>query len=389
MSPETLKKLPQDEYRKRLEKARNLLRERDEDAVVLFNSTSIEYLTGFNHIQTERPVVLAFNQEEVRITVPRLEVERVSQSDIIDNVHSYFDYPQGKPIETASGMLDKMEAEDVLADSEGAPGTMGYDGPSLTEFRDLETDDFISGWRETKSDAEAALIRESAKWGSRGHEIMESLIEPGKYAMTVSQEASMKASREMIEDHGEEYAERTRFDGPVMAGIIAGEKTRLPHCHNSNRKMERGDPLISGAVANVDGYYSELERTIFVEEASEEQRHRFRQMLEAQDIAIEACGPGVPIKKIAEEVYSYFQEQGVEKYVQHHVGHNIGMQGHEPPFIDRGTEGKMKPGHVWTLEPGIYTESAGYRHSDTLLITEDGTEMITTHPRDLESNIIR
>ncbi|MFB6241175.1 MAG: M24 family metallopeptidase [Candidatus Nanosalina sp.] len=389
MSPERLKQVPAEEFRKRIDRARNLLKGKDQDAVVLFDSTAIEYLTGFNHVQTERPVILALNQEEIRVTVPRLEVKRVSEVETIDRVHSYFDYPQGKPIETASEMIGEMDAENVLADSEGAPGTMGYEGPSLSEFKQLETEDFVINWRKKKSDVEVALVGESTKWGKRGHEIMESLVEPGRYAATISQEASMKASKEMMEDHGEEYAERTRFDGPVMAGILTGKKTRLPHAHNSNKKIQRGDTLISGAVANVDGYYSELERTMFVREASEEQKHRFRQMLEAQDIAINECGPGVPIRKVAEEVYNYFKEQGVEKYVQHHVGHNIGMQGHEPPFIDRGTEGEMKPGQIYTLEPGIYTEDNGYRHSDTLLITEDGTEMITDHPRDLQSNIIR
>ena len=389
MTGKRLKNLPGSEYNARIKKARDKLTQSDADALVLFNSYSIEYLTGFNHIQTERPVVLALNQDEIRITVPRLEVERVSQVERIDHVHSYFDYPQGEPIKTASAMIDEVGTEEVLADSEGAPGTMGYEGPSLSDFRDVETEDFISKWRQTKSDAEIALIRESAKWGSRAHRIMEQLIEPGKNAVEISDNASMKASQEMMEDHGDEYAERSRFKGAVSAGIIGGEKTRLPHAHNANRKLEAGDTLISGATANVDGYYSELERTMFVKEASEQQKQRFHQMLEAQDIAIEECGPGVPIKKVAEEVYSYFKEQGVEEYVQHHVGHNIGLQGHEPPFIDRGTEGEMKPGHVWTMEPGIYTEENGYRHSDTVLITENGTELITRHPRNLEDNIIR
>jgi Xaa-Pro dipeptidase len=389
MSRETLRQLPEKEYRQRIQRIRDLLEERDQHAVVLFNSNSIEYVTGFNHIQTERPVVLALDQEEIRITVPRLEVERVSQVETIDHVHSYFDYPQGNTIETASEMIDEMDSKKVIADSEGAPGTMGYEGPSLSDFRSLETEGFIKEWRRQKSSAEIALIRESAKWGKRGHDIMESLIEPGKYAMTISQEASKRASKDMIEAHGDEYADRTRFDGPVKTGIIGGEKTKLPHAHNSNTKLGTGDALISGAVANVDGYYSELERTMFVREASEEQKNMFRQMLEAQNIAIEVCEPGVPIKMVAQEVYDYFSEQGVLEYVQHHVGHNIGMQGHEPPFIDRGTEGEMKPGELYTLEPGLYTEDYGYRHSDTVLITENGTEMITDHPRDLEHNIIR
>ncbi|MDZ7701780.1 MAG: M24 family metallopeptidase [Halobacteriales archaeon] len=74
---------------------------------------------------------------------------------------------------------------------------------------------------------------------------------------------------------------------------------------------------------------------------------------------------------------------------RHHVGHNIGMDGHEPPYIDRGNDAVMEPGHVYTIEPGLYTDDAGYRHSDTVAITEDGTERLTYFPRDLEGNVIR
>ncbi len=73
---------------------------------------------------------------------------------------------------------------------------------------------------------------------------------------------------------------------------------------------------------------------------------------------------------------------------QHHVGHNIGLDGHEPPYIDRGNDETMEPGHVYTIEPGLYTEDAGYRHSDTVAITEDGTERLTYFPRELEGNVI-
>ncbi|MEM4781116.1 MAG: M24 family metallopeptidase, partial [Halalkalicoccus sp.] len=144
-------------------------------------------------------------------------------------------------------------------------------------------------------------------------------------------------------------------------------------------------------------------RTTFVGEPTEDQRHYFELMLEAQDIAIESLGPGVPLDDVDEAVWSYFEEQGITELAQHHVGHNIGLAGHEPPYIDRGWtdhcasehtsydegDGAMRPGHVYTIEPGIYTDEAGYRHSDTIAITEGGIEWLTYFPRDLESNVIR
>ncbi len=390
-------RLPDSEFGTRLAEVRERLAETDVDAAVWFSATSIEYLTGFHHIQTERPVVLAVTPERIEITVPRLEVERVEPNPRIDAVYHYFDYPQGQPLRTAVDMLDGLGVESVAADADGAPGTMGYEGPDLSEFVDVESQSWVGRMRWEKTEAEIDLIRESAKWANLGHRYLAEYTEVGAHPATVSQRASMDASRAMLDTLGDRYAVRVRGGGPVHAGYISGHETALPHGHTPNEQLSEGDVLITGASANVDGYRSELERTMFVGDVSDEDEHYFELMLEAQTIAIEALGPGVSIGYVDEQVHDYFVEQGITDLAQHHVGHNIGMGGHEPPYIDRGwdeyeyvDEGdeKMRPGHVYTIEPGIYTDDAGYRHSDTVAVTEDGTERLTFFPRDLESNVV-
>jgi Xaa-Pro aminopeptidase len=396
-------RLPESEFEARLAAVRDRLAATDCDAACWFGATSIEYLTGFAHIQTERPVVLAVTADTCEITVPRLEVERVDPNPRIEQVHHYFDYPTGRPVETAAGMLDGLGATRVAADSDGAPGVMGYQGPPLSSFVEVETQSWVSRMRWAKSDAEVALIRESAKWANLGHRYLAEYAEAGAHPATVSQQASTDASRAMLDALGSRYVERVRASGPVHAGFISAHETRLPHGHTPNQRLREGDVIVTGASANVDGYHSELERTMFVGEPTDEQVHYFRLMLEAQTIAIEALGPGVELAYVDQQVWDYFTEQGVTDLAQHHVGHNIGMDGHEPPYIDRGwrehcerddtdydaADAVMEPGHVYTIEPGLYTDSAGYRHSDTVAITEDGTETLTYFPRDLEGNVIR
>ena len=384
-------RLPQSEFHARLDAIRDRLAATDADAAVWFDATSIEYLTGFHHIQTERPVALAVDADRIEITVPRLEVERVSPNPRVDRVHSYFDYPGGDPIGTASEMLAEMGVDSVVADADGAPGVMGYDGPPLSEFCEVAEAgiEWVPAMREAKSDAEVDLIRESARWANLGHRYLADHTEVGAHPATVSQRASLEASRAMLDALGSEYAVRTRGDGPVHAGYISGEETSLPHGHTPNERLSRGDVLITGASANVDGYYSELERTMFVGEVGDEQEHYFDLAVEAQDIAFDAMGPGVPVSHVDQVVWDYFEEQGVTDLARHHVGHNIGMDGHEPPYIDRGNDAEMEPGHVYTIEPGLYTDTAGYRHSDTVAVTEDGIDFLTYYPRDLESNVIR
>ncbi|PSP55330.1 aminopeptidase P family protein [Halobacteriales archaeon QS_1_67_19] len=394
-------RVPDSEFQDRLAAVRDRLAGTDADAGVWFGATSIEYLTGFDHIQTERPVVLAVTADRIAITVPRLEVERVESNPRIDDVHRYFDYPGGEPIETAAGMLADLGAESVAADADGAPGLMGYEGPNLSALVDLRRQSWVDRMRWAKSDVEIELIRESARWGNLAHRYLADYAAVGEHPATVSQRASLEASRAMLDTLGEEYVLRTRGDGPAMAGFITGEQTALPHGHTANRRLQAGDVLVTGATANVDGYRSELERTMFLGEPTDEQAHYFELMLEAQTVAIDASGPGVPLAHVDERVWDYFEEQGVTDLAQHHVGHNIGLGAHEPPYIDRGwtdhcedreerdpADAEMEPGHVYTIEPGIYTDEYGYRHSDTVAITEDGTETLTYFARDLESNVI-
>jgi Xaa-Pro aminopeptidase len=382
-------RVPDSEFDTRLAAVRDRIADADADAGVWFGATSIEYLVGFDHIQTERPVVLAVTGGAVELVVPRLEVERASAIGRVDAVHHYFDYPSGDPMDEVASMLDGLGAESVAADMDGAPGVMGYEGPALSEYVDVETQAWVPELRKAKSDAEIALLAESARWGNLAHRYLADYTEPGAHPATVSQRASMEASRAMLDALGDEYVPRTRADGPAMAGFITGPQTRLPHGHTANRRLREGDVLVTGATANVDGYRSELERTMFVGEPSDEQRHYFEVMLEAQSIALDALGPGVELAYVDQQVWDYFTEQGVTDLVQHHVGHNIGLGAHEPPYIDRGADGTMEPGHVYTIEPGVYTDEYGYRHSDTVAITEDGTRRLTYYPRDLASNVIR
>ncbi|MCK5304493.1 MAG: M24 family metallopeptidase, partial [Candidatus Heimdallarchaeota archaeon] len=84
-----------------------------------------------------------------------------------------------------------------------------------------------------------------------------------------------------------------------------------------------------------------------------------------------------------------FKEAGMKHLTQHHTGHAIGMEGHEAPFLDIGVDEIIQPGMVFTCEPGIYEyKFGGFRHSDTVIITEDGSELITPYPRELEPLII-
>lgn len=125
---------------------------------------------------------------------------------------------------------------------------------------------------------------------------------------------------------------------------------------------------------------------MIVGKPTSEQQHFFSLMLGAQDTAFEAIRPGRPCSDVDRAVRAFFERHDLMPYWRHHVGHALGIGIHEAPFFDIGDDSEMKPGMVFSVEPGIYVpEFAGFRHSDTVLVSESGMEMLTYYPRDLES----
>lgn len=175
----------------------------------------------------------------------------------------------------------------------------------------------------------------------------------------------------------------------MVCKFTTGEVTARPHSVDQTTRIERGDNVVTVVKPHVGGYTTELERTMFVGEADREQRDYFAVMKESQELAIDAIEPGVEYGYVEDVVVDYYEEQGVADLTQHHIGHNIGMEGHERPFLDVDYEGEIRAGELYTVEPGFYVDGlGGFRHSDTVLVTDDGTEQLTYYPRDVDSLIV-
>ena len=144
--------------------------------------------------------------------------------------------------------------------------------------------------------------------------------------------------------------------------------------------------LVTGAGAAMWGYTSELERTMFISAPTDGQKRLFDHMVALQDTAFAAIEPGRPCADVDLAVRAYYEKHDLWPHWKHHVGHAIGMRYHEGPFLDLGDPTLIQPGMLFTVEPGLYSdELGGYRHSDTVLVTEDGIEFLTFYPRDIES----
>jgi Xaa-Pro aminopeptidase len=123
-----------------------------------------------------------------------------------------------------------------------------------------------------------------------------------------------------------------------------------------------------------------------VGEPTDEQRRLFEHTVAAQQVAFDALKPGVTCADVDRAVLDYFDDNGIRDLWRQHTGHGIGLRNHEAPFLDVGDHTRVEPGMVFTIEPGVYQEGlGGFRHSDTVVVTEEGMEILTDYPRDLES----
>ena len=125
---------------------------------------------------------------------------------------------------------------------------------------------------------------------------------------------------------------------------------------------------------------------MFLGEASDSGKRLFDHMVALQDAAIGAMEPGAPCSKVDAVVLEYFRQHDLMSHWRHHSGHTIGLRYHEGPFLDFGDDTPMLPGMVFTVEPGLNDATpGGFRHSDTVAVTEEGVEVMTYYPRDLTS----
>jgi Xaa-Pro aminopeptidase len=119
---------------------------------------------------------------------------------------------------------------------------------------------------------------------------------------------------------------------------------------------------------------------------SDDVRRLFEHTVAVQQVAFEALRPGVTCADVDGAVMRYFEQHDLLPYWRQHTAHAIGLRNHEAPYLDVGDQTAVEAGMVFTIEPGLYdARVGGFRHSDTVAVTDDGIDILTDYPSDLES----
>jgi Xaa-Pro aminopeptidase len=246
----------------------------------------------------------------------------------------------------------------------------------------------IEGMMARKSESEIALIRESGRWCAHAHRLLQEYSRPG----TTEAEASLRASHEttlaMLEALGESYGGGLSSSSGASAGYRGqiGLRSSWAHAIAHNIEFRAGDVLVTETSAPIWGYNAELERAMIIGPPTDEARRLFDHTVAAQQVAFDAVRPGATCSDVDGAVMRYFEQHDLVRYWRQHTGHGIGLRNHEAPFLDVGDDTTLEPGMVFTIEPGLYDPAiGGFRHSDTVVVTEDGVDILTDYPSDIES----
>ena len=361
---------------------------------VLFDAAYIQYFTGFWFLSNERPVIYAESVSgESAVFVPEFEVERTRAEAGFARIESYPEYPgTDHPMSIFARVLSDLGIRDAIgADQDGYPGILGYKGPALSDAAGASVallGDIIEAMMARKSVSEIALIRESGRWCAHAHQLLQEYSRPGVTEAEVSLRAGHETTLAMLEALGESYGGGLSSSSGASAGYRGqiGLRSSWAHAIAHNIEFREGDVLVTETSAPIWGYNAELERAMIIGPPTDEMRRLFEHAVAAQRIAFDAIRPGVTCADVDGAVLSYFERNDLLPYWRQHTGHAIGLRNHEAPFLDVGDHTTLEPGMVFTIEPGLYDpEIGGFRHSDTVVVTESGVDVLTSYPSDIES----
>lgn len=235
------------------------------------------------------------------------------------------------------------------------------------------TSGVIEDLRALKDDAEIARLRAACGITT---DVLADVIEGLRVGMTERDVAERLASG--FVDGG---AEAAAFDSI----IASGPNGAIPHHEAGDRTIASGDLVTLDCGARVDGYHADCTRTVAVGEPGEDWRRIHALVAAAQEAGRMAAGPGRTGKQLDETTRAVITSGGHGDHFVHGTGHGVGLEIHEAPAIGQRATSTLAAGMTITVEPGIYLPgSGGVRIEDTLLVTDDGSQVLTDLPHDLQ-----
>lgn len=342
-----------DVYRERQAKLRAAAKSRGWEAVLVTPSTNLAYSTGLSMSRSERlTALLLFSDGPAVLVTPSFEESNVTRDATVDDVKTWQE--DQDPIALAAKLL--------TGKSVGIEGTTTYSTASLvSSAASAKTEDatpVFDALRSVKSDEELSFIREA---GRRTVLAIAGTHARLRRGMT-EQEVSV-----ILEEEFSKLG--VRGDGLVQFG----PSSSLPHGGPGDRALARGDVVLIDCGCRVRGYTSDVTRTVAFGTPSDEVRKVYRVVDRAQIAGIAALDAGHTGEEVDRAARQVIEEAGYGAYFTHRLGHGLGLDGHEQPYLVKGNRKALVAGNTVTIEPGVYLPGKfGVRIEDDYGVKEKG-----------------
>lgn len=354
-------------FRKRLQRVRAVLAERELGGLLVTHLPNVRYLSGF----TGSSALLLAAPAGVRLVTDSRYGEQAAEE-------------AAEPARVRVARDGRLEAVAEAAAELEVRGRVAYESQHVT-VRQREklsercpglawtgVEGLVESWRARKEPGEVERIRSAAELGDRVLEELLAVVEEGTTERALAAELDYRLRLA--------GSEGVAFDTIVAAG----PRSALPHATPGARPLREGDLVLLDFGARVDGYCSDMTRTFVLGRASDWQREVHGAVRRAQAAAVEAVAPGVAASEVDEAAREVLREAGLEERFGHSTGHGLGLEVHEDPSLSRRSDATLDPGAVVTVEPGAYLPGrGGVRIEDDVSVEESGARSLTGFSREL------
>lgn len=349
-----------------LERLRTRMKELGVSSILVSDNANVQWLTGFTG---SAGCVVLTQSDAMFITDSRYAIQAVEQVTSM-------------PVRSFASPVKMV---DVIAEQAKAFGLtqLGFESASVTyqtfeEWQAAFAGIQLNGVRRlfepvrmVKLEDEIVKTRAACRLADACFDHVIRMIQPGVREYDIALDIEFYFRR-----NGAELA----FD-PI---VVSGPNSARPHGKPGERVLQRGDFVTMDFGAKLNGYCSDLTRTVVVEEASDRHVEIYEQVLKAETESILAIRPGKTGHEIDALARSILDEKGLAQHFGHGLGHGLGKVVHDFGGLRPGSEDILEVGQIWTVEPGVYIEGfGGVRIEDDIVVTPDGAEVLTHSPKEL------
>jgi len=381
----TTKPLSKKFYEQTRQNLLNLIDKKNLDGFLITNPANTYYFTGFFYVTNERPSGFYLSKKnKSKLFIPLLEKENAENVNI-DNVCIYEEFP-GK-INPYSFMAENIEERNIGTDIKN------IDILNLveTQFDTLLHNTGVEKFRFQKLDEEINLITLAAKYADLTLEYLrdngQDLINDKLNERELVKICTEYSKNQMLKDLPNDFDETPCN---VVATIHSGPRGALPHGKSLSRIPKSNETLICGVGACVGGMYAESGVTFILGEPNKDQENIMIAMQKANDEVVRNLKEGQICEEINKIAFEIYHENGLGEFIRHRIGHGMGFEGHEAPWLSPGDKTILKNKMVFSNEPGIYRPNIdGYRTISSMIVdSNEGIQISNFLNKNFENRII-